>query len=89
MEEISVVSLAERVGLTPYYFSTVFHERMGQTFSAYVTNVRIEHAKEILFTRPEIRACEAAHTNEADYISKPMGKKQKISNQALEDNGVV
>ena len=89
MEDISVVSLAEKSEPTPNYFSTVFHEQMNQTFSAYITSVRIEHAKEILFTRPEIRACEAAHTNEADYISKPMGKKQKISNQTLEDNGVV
>lgn len=89
MEEISVVSLAERVGLAPNYFRTVFHERMGQTFSAYVTNVRIEHAKQILFTHPEIRVCEAAHTSEADYISKPMEKSSKFSNQALEDNGSV
>lgn len=79
MEEISVVSLAERVGLTPYYFSTVFHERMGQTFSAYVTNVRIEHAKQILFTHPEILVCEAAHTHEADYISKL----KKAANSAI------
>ena len=60
MEDISVVSLAEKMGLTPNYFSTVFHERMGQTFSSYVTSVRVDHAKQILCTRPEILVREVA-----------------------------
>lgn len=60
MEDISVVYLAERLGMTPNYFSTVFHERMGQTFSAYITGVRIEHAKQILLSRPDVRVREVA-----------------------------
>lgn len=60
MEDISVVSLAGKMGLTPNYFSTVFHERMGQTFSSYVTSVRMEYAKQILCTRPEILVREVA-----------------------------
>lgn len=54
MQDISVVQLAEKLQLTPNYFSKVFHERTGQTFSAYLTNVRMGQAKRILLSRRDV-----------------------------------
>ena len=60
MEEISVVYLAEKLQLTPNYFSKIFHERVGKTFSAYITEVRIRHARRILMTRPDVKVRDVA-----------------------------
>lgn len=60
MEEISVVYLAEKLQLTPNYFSKIFHERVGKTFSAYITEVRIRHARRILLTRPDVKVRDVA-----------------------------
>jgi AraC-like DNA-binding protein len=36
------------VGLNPTYFSTLFKKEMGVTFSNYILNVKIDHAKRLL-----------------------------------------
>lgn len=60
MEDISVIHLADKLQVTPNYFSKVFHEQTGQTFSTYITQVRIEHAKQILLTRPDVKVRDVA-----------------------------
>lgn len=54
MEDLSVAQLADRMQLTPNYFSKIFHDRMGKTFSTYLTEVRIAHAKRILLVRKDV-----------------------------------
>lgn len=54
MQDISVAQLAERLDMTPNYFSKLFHEGTGQTFSAYLSMLRINQAKRILSTRLDI-----------------------------------
>lgn len=54
MEDLSVTQLANKMQLTPNYFSKIFHDRMGKTFSAYLTEVRITQAKRILLVRKDI-----------------------------------
>lgn len=41
-------SLAEHVHMNPDYLSSLFHARFGQTLSAYITQTRIDRAKELL-----------------------------------------
>ncbi len=46
--------MAERLDMTPNCFSKLFHEGTGQTFSAYLSMLRINQAKLILSTRRDI-----------------------------------
>jgi two-component system response regulator YesN len=47
-EEVTLAEVAAVVGLTPSYFSTVFKEHTGMSYSEYLTWVRLERAKELL-----------------------------------------
>lgn len=46
--DISLNSIAERLYITPSYLSALFKSEMGITFSDYLTEYRIEKAKELL-----------------------------------------
>lgn len=46
--DISLNSIAERLYITPSYLSALFKNEMGITFSDYLTEYRIEKAKELL-----------------------------------------
>lgn len=48
--EMSLSSVARRVGHSACHFSTVFGEETGQTFKEYLTQTRIKRAKELLRT---------------------------------------
>lgn len=45
--KISLESLADTLGVTPEYLSTLFSREMGESFSTYLQRYRIEQAKEI------------------------------------------
>jgi two-component system, response regulator YesN len=47
-EDISLEQVAQFVNLNPYYFSKLFKKLTGQTFSDYVTSIRIEKAKQLM-----------------------------------------
>ena len=47
-ESISLDDIASHVGLTPQYLSTYFKEEMDCNLTDYITNLRIEKAKEII-----------------------------------------
>ena len=47
-EQLSVESLCSHIHLSPTYFSTLFKREMGISFTAYVTQVRMEEAVRLL-----------------------------------------
>jgi two-component system, response regulator YesN len=48
--DLTVKQVADHVGLSPNYFSNVFKQYTGTTFNKYLTNFRIDKAKELLRT---------------------------------------
>lgn len=45
---VTLEDIANYVGLVPSYLSTIFKKKTGQTISGYLTNYRLERAKELL-----------------------------------------
>ncbi len=46
--DISLDDVSREVDISPYYFSKLFKEETGENFIEYVTNIRIEQAKQLL-----------------------------------------
>jgi len=59
-EEISLNTVAISVGMSPSYFSSIFSKEAGKKFVEYLTEVRIEKAKEFLM-------CSSMKTSEIGY----------------------
>jgi len=59
-EEISLGTVATKIGMSPSYFSSVFSKEMGKTFVEYLTGIRMDKAKELLM-------CSSLKTSEVGY----------------------
>jgi two-component system response regulator YesN len=47
-EELTMEQAAEHASLSPFYFSKLFKQHVGETFIDYVTRLRIDRAKELI-----------------------------------------
>jgi two-component system response regulator YesN len=52
-KDISLDSVAQAVSISPYYFSKLFKEETGTNFSDYLTELRINRAKQLLDEDPD------------------------------------
>lgn len=59
-DEISLNTIAAEVGMSPSYFSSIFSKEMGKTFLEYLTEIRMDRAKELLM-------CSSMKTSEIGY----------------------
>lgn len=59
-DEISLNTIATEVGMSPSYFSSIFSKEMGKTFVEYLTEIRMDRAKELLM-------CSSMKTSEIGY----------------------
>ena len=69
---ITLDEIAGRLGITPEYLGTQFHQELGINFSAYVRKFRIEKAKKLLLGT-DMKLYEIAeHTgySDAKYFSR-------------------
>lgn len=54
MEDVSLSRISELFHLSPSYLSKLFHEKTGQKYIDFVTQVRIEYAIKIISSHPSI-----------------------------------
>lgn len=59
-DEISLNTIAAEVGMSPSYFSSIFSKEMGKTYVEYLTEIRMDRAKELLM-------CSSMKTSEIGY----------------------
>lgn len=59
-DEISLNTIAAEEGMSPSYFSSIFSKEMGKTFVEYLTEIRMDRAKELLM-------CSSMKTSEIGY----------------------
>lgn len=80
-DEISLNTVAASVNLSPNHFSTIFSQEIGKTFVEYLTNVRMEKAKEML-RGSSMKTAEIAYAvgyKDAHYFSYLFKKTQKCT----------
>jgi two-component system response regulator YesN len=71
-ERISLEDVASTLVLNPTYFSTLFKKETGMNFLTYLTEFRVEKAKDLLCTTNDTMACIAEKVGYADtrYFSQ-------------------
>jgi len=66
-DDISLKSVSSAVNLTPTYFSSLFKKEIGMNFSEYLTNLRVEKAKELLCCTSKLISEISYEVGFADY----------------------
>jgi two-component system response regulator YesN len=60
MKEISLSEIADHLKVTANYVSRIFHQKKGMRFIDFLTEVRIAHAKKLLYDNPKMPVKEVA-----------------------------
>lgn len=80
-KNISLDEVSREINISPYYFSKLFKERTGENFIDYVTNIRIQKAKELLkgtdLSMKEI--CEKIGYSDPNYFSRSFKRRTGLS----------
>ena len=84
-EELHIAEAASEAGFSEGYFSRLFSSQTGLSFTDYLINIRIRHAKELLIqtdkTVSEI-AFETGFSN-GDYFSSSFSKREGMTPSAF------
>ena len=81
--ELQMSKIANRFSVSPSHFSTVFRQEVGETFRDYLSNIRINRAKELLRTT-NLKCSEVAYQsgyNDSHYFSFIFKKKTGLPPQ--------
>lgn len=86
-KSISLDEVSYYVNISPYYFSKIFKEGTGENFIEYLTNIRIEKAKELLsmtdYSMKEI--CAMVGYSEPNYFSRSFKKHVGVTPTEFKD----
>lgn len=79
-QEISLGTVAESVGISPYYLSHLFRKEMGVSFSEYLKSVRISIAKNLLREthRSVLEVCLEVGYQDPSHFAKIFKKKEGV-----------
>lgn len=66
-EPLSLMLIAEKIGITPSYLSNCFHKNVGKSYIKFLTEVRMEQAGKLLRTHPNAKIYDI--TEKVGYIS--------------------
>lgn len=87
--EITLDDVSREVNITPYYFSKLFKEETGEGFIEYLTNIRIDKAKELLnntnYTMKEI--CQMVGYTDPNYFSRTFKKNVGVTPTEYKEGG--
>lgn len=79
--DISLAEVSREVDISPYYFCKIFKEETGENYIEYLTNIRIEQAKELLMntelSMKEI--CAKIGYSDPNYFSRAFKKKVGVT----------
>lgn len=79
--DISLDEVSQKVNISPYYFSKIFKEDVGEGFVEYLTGIRMEKAKELLttteYSMKEI--CSMVGYADPNYFSRSFKKKVGVT----------
>lgn len=76
-KDVSIAYVSEYFNLSPTYFSKLFHEKTGQKYIDFVTEVRMENAKKLIRNNPRIsvkQTAEAVGYTSVRHFSKTFQK---------------
>jgi two-component system response regulator YesN len=81
MRDISLDDVSRTVNISPYYFSKIFKEETGEGFVEYLTNLRIEKAKELLSTTEYSmrEICKMCGYSDPNYFSRSFKKNAGVT----------
>ena len=88
-EDMSLNTVASSVNISPNHFSTVFSQEIGKTFIEYLTQKRMEKAKELLMTT-DMRSSEIAYAvgyRDPHYFSYMFKKTQGMTSREYRSRG--
>lgn len=87
-KDISLDDVSRVVGISPYYFSKIFKEEMGVNFIEYLTNIRIERAKELLTTSEMSmkEICIMCGYSDPNYFSRTFKKNVGVTPTEFKEN---
>lgn len=88
-DSISLNSVAAKIGMSPSYFSSVFSKEEGMTFVEYLSEIRMEKAKELLMctTMKTSEICYEVGYKDPHYFSYIFKKTQGCSPKEYRSRG--
>ena len=88
-DDLALEEVAQAVGISPYYFSKLFKEEMKQNYSEYLTDIRIEKARELLLDRELSikQVCVDSGYSNPNYFSRIFKKWTGLTPTEFRDGG--